>query len=458
MVAKAASLNKNPFTNVTKNPNKSSVQIKSSNAISTIPKIAQQNDEIKFDQTKENKFDENQSVLVDVKRSASDASDSSKDSSEMVINSEWVQIECIEMENDGSGLGFGIVGGRTSGVVVKTIVPGGPAAKDNRLKICDHILRINGLNMRGMSSDQVAQILRQSVPIVKLIVARPVDPAVDLQMIQNTLTIVPTKSIIDPFELEKQIQLLSLLPSNQESHDLVQEYPDQKITDKLSNEQFSQPNPISQSKSNEQASLINLPPNVEILNDPEHKTDMRTFDVELIKDQQGLGITIAGYVCEKGSLNRNSIIQPSVIAEEISGIFIKSIAPDSVADKCRKIQINDQIIEVDGESLYGYTNLQAVDLLRNTGKIVKLKLARYIKGSNDRLKTTDSISDPHLINRTSYNKTSSNGVSTIIQINSSGLNSSSSYISPYSLETLSLHKSDSELFEKWSAIVGPEYD
>lgn len=93
---------------------------------------------------------------------------------------------------------------------------------------------------------------------------------------------------------------------------MVQEYPDQKITDKLSNEQFSQPNPISQSKSNEQASLINLPPNVEILNDPEHKTDMRTFDVELIKDQQGLGITIAGYVCEKGSLNRNSIIQPSV--------------------------------------------------------------------------------------------------------------------------------------------------
>lgn len=28
--------------------------------------------------------------------------------------------------------------------------------------------------------------------------------------------------------------------------------------------------------------------------------DMHTFEVELIKDQQGLGITIAGYVCEKG--------------------------------------------------------------------------------------------------------------------------------------------------------------
>lgn len=28
--------------------------------------------------------------------------------------------------------------------------------------------------------------------------------------------------------------------------------------------------------------------------------EMETFEVELIKDQQGLGITIAGYVCEKG--------------------------------------------------------------------------------------------------------------------------------------------------------------
>ena len=29
-------------------------------------------------------------------------------------------------------------------------------------------------------------------------------------------------------------------------------------------------------------------------------SEMEMFDVELVKDQQGLGITIAGYVCEKG--------------------------------------------------------------------------------------------------------------------------------------------------------------
>jgi hypothetical protein len=37
------------------------------------------------------------------------------------------QIEVIDLINDGTGLGFGIIGGRSTGVVVKTILPGGVA-------------------------------------------------------------------------------------------------------------------------------------------------------------------------------------------------------------------------------------------------------------------------------------------------------------------------------------------
>jgi hypothetical protein len=36
-------------------------------------------------------------------------------------------VEVIDLVNDGSGLGFGIIGGRSTGVVVKTILPGGVA-------------------------------------------------------------------------------------------------------------------------------------------------------------------------------------------------------------------------------------------------------------------------------------------------------------------------------------------
>lgn len=40
------------------------------------------------------------------------------------LNTEWVQIEAIDLTSDGSAWGFGITGGRSTGVVVKTIVPG----------------------------------------------------------------------------------------------------------------------------------------------------------------------------------------------------------------------------------------------------------------------------------------------------------------------------------------------
>lgn len=67
-------------------------------------------------------------------------------------------------------------------------------------------------------------------------------------------------------------------------------------------------------------------------------------------------------------------------AEELSGIFVKSINPGSVADLSGRIQINDQIVEVDGQSLRGFNNHQAVEVLRSTGQVVCLTLARYLRG------------------------------------------------------------------------------
>lgn len=78
-----------------------------------------------------------------------------------------------------------------------------------------------------------------------------------------------------------------------------------------------------------------------------------------------LGITIAGYVCEK---------------EELSGIFVKSVSAGSAADLSGKIQVNDRIIEVDNQSLQGFTNHQAVEVLKKSGTVVSLRLERYLRG------------------------------------------------------------------------------
>lgn len=48
--------------------------------------------------------------------------------------------------------------------------------QDSRLRSGDHILQIGDVNLRGMGSDQVAAVLRQSGSHVRLIVARPVEP------------------------------------------------------------------------------------------------------------------------------------------------------------------------------------------------------------------------------------------------------------------------------------------
>lgn len=101
----------------------------------------------------------------------------------------WGHTEEVELINDGSGLGFGIVGGKSSGVVVRTIVPGGLADRDGRLQTGDHILKIGGTNVQGMTSEQVAQVLRNCGNSVRMLVAR--DPVGEIAVTPPTPVSLP---------------------------------------------------------------------------------------------------------------------------------------------------------------------------------------------------------------------------------------------------------------------------
>ncbi|XP_010806109.1 multiple PDZ domain protein isoform X2 [Bos taurus] len=213
----------------------------------------------------------------------------------------WQHVETIELVNDGSGLGFGIVGGKATGVIVKTILPGGVADQHGRLCSGDHILKIGDTDLAGMSSEQVAQVLRQCGNRVKLMIARG---AIEEPTAPTSLGIT-----------------LSSSPAST---------PEMRVD-------------ASTQKSEES----------------------ETFDVELTKNVQGLGITIAGYIGDKK-------LEPS-------GIFVKSITKSSAVEHDGRIQIGDQIIAVDGTNLQGFTNQQAVEVLRHTGQTVHLTLMRRTK-------------------------------------------------------------------------------
>ncbi|XP_049650655.1 multiple PDZ domain protein isoform X6 [Accipiter gentilis] len=208
----------------------------------------------------------------------------------------WQHMETIELVNDGSGLGFGIVGGKTTGVIVKTILPGGVADQHGRLCSGDHILKIGDTDLAGMSSEQVAQVLRQCGNRVKLVIARG-----------------PIEELPPP----------AVPPGT--------------------------PVPTSTPEKQADASVGSC-------------EDGEKFNVELTKNNQGLGITIAGYIGDKTS--------------EPSGIFVKSITKGSAVEHDGRIHVGDQIIVVDGTNLQGFTNQQAVDVLRHTGQTVRLTLIR----------------------------------------------------------------------------------
>ncbi|XP_030646909.1 inaD-like protein [Chanos chanos] len=92
---------------------------------------------------------------------------------------QWGHVEEIELVNDGSGLGFGIVGGKATGVVVRTLVENSVADKDGRLQTGDHILRIGETPTLGLSTDQVVQVLQACGSRVRMLIAR--DPVGKLQ-------------------------------------------------------------------------------------------------------------------------------------------------------------------------------------------------------------------------------------------------------------------------------------
>lgn len=138
------------------------------------------------------KLEYNLSRLED-ERPQSAATNETANFSTDIMASECVQIQSIELVNDGTGLGFGIIGARTSGTIVKTIKPGGVADRDARLISGDHILQIGDVNLQGMNSEEVANVLRRSGTHVRLVVARPIDPIkASNQEVENS-AIVPAR-------------------------------------------------------------------------------------------------------------------------------------------------------------------------------------------------------------------------------------------------------------------------
>ncbi|XP_030630901.1 FERM and PDZ domain-containing protein 2 [Chanos chanos] len=232
------------------------------------------------------------------------------------------------------GLGIIIVGEDTTGrldlgIFIASVVPGGPADKDGRIKPGGRLISLNQTSLEGVTFSEAADIMQNSSSVVELIVSQPKANASGCVEEKNYESAVVLESQTGEDELDELVSVMMTPKPASRLH-----VPEVRILN-------------AQDACSMSASLISLRP--------------EEFSVVLRKVAGSLGISIAGGV--------NTGLR-------YGGIYIKSLVLGGAAEQDGRIQIGDRLLEVDGTRLQGFTDQQAAECLARTGEVVSLVLER----------------------------------------------------------------------------------
>ncbi|XP_035489122.2 partitioning defective 3 homolog isoform X4 [Scophthalmus maximus] len=243
----------------------------------------------------------------------------------------------IQLKKGPEGLGFSITSrdvpiGGSAPIYVKNILPRGAAIQDGRLKAGDRLLEVNGVDLNGRTQEEVVCLLR----------ATPMGGAVGLLILRQEDTFLPREANAEP-----QMQ------SPRDSH------PRQPVT------------------AGKPHWLIEKPEEDDLVLTPDGTREFLTFEIPLSDSgSAGLGVSVKG--------NRSKENHADL------GIFVKSIINGGAACKDGRLRVNDQLIAVNGESLLGKTNQDAMETLRksmstegNKRGMIQLIVARRVAKRNE---------------------------------------------------------------------------
>ncbi|XP_040564145.1 uncharacterized protein baz isoform X2 [Lepeophtheirus salmonis] len=266
----------------------------------------------------------------------------------------------ITLTKGAAGLGFSITGrdnapGGTTPIYIKNVLPKGAAIEEGNLKPGDRLLEVNSCRVDGMGQSEVVSLLR-SAPLhsnLELVVSRHLDTT------SNTIS------------QTTPIHTNSLNISTSYGHEMEDNSTQVPPPSTL----ITQPKMPKDFKSHSPS-----PHGGPISADefPWKHREILTFDIPVHDTERaGLGVSVKG----KTSTGKAGIID--------LGIFVKSVLHGGAASRDGRLRTNDQLVNINGLSLLGKPNPQAMETLRKAMHeegpvpgIISLTIARRLDDDN----------------------------------------------------------------------------
>ncbi|KAM4624537.1 FERM and PDZ domain-containing protein 2 [Polymixia lowei] len=244
------------------------------------------------------------------------------------------EVICVTLKKDPKlGLGIVIVGEDTVGrydlgIFVASVLPGGPAEKDGRIRPGGRLISLNTTSLEGVTFSEAAEVMQNSPEEVQLIISQ-------------AKVALPPNNVRSPVLRNYESQT-SVTADGHSEEDCLDEIVSVMLTPRT-------------------GSRLSIPHDVRILNTKvgSLSTGPEEIDVELKKIAGSLGISISG-----------GINTPN------GGIYIKSLVPGGAAERDGRVHTGDRLLEVNGIRFEGFTYQQAVECLTKTGEVVTLALER----------------------------------------------------------------------------------
>ncbi|XP_042182383.1 tyrosine-protein phosphatase non-receptor type 13 isoform X4 [Oncorhynchus tshawytscha] len=327
------------------------------------------------------------------------------------------EITTVNLKKDvKSGLGFQVVGGQNSGHVdlgtfISSITPGGPADINGCLKPGDRLISVNEVNLQGLPHTSASEVLQSAPDDVTLVVSQPRErlyeepPSGFVYKPQAPLVVSGQRRQDLDFESSIEEQEAGTgspsppLPTTTPSVSTVPRQSSLRSQDSraertnaplqipvngthphrtLPTEAASVPVSIlhHQDRTNNialtfdplKASPPALPPKTRKAKIPEVPKDPDYSDRgDSEMDEETYSSSQEKPKFKKGGVNTSV---------KHGGVYVKAIIPKGAAELDGRIQKGDRVVAVNGKSLEGATHKQAVETLRDTGKMVHLLLEK----------------------------------------------------------------------------------